>query len=108
MPEIVLGEYKGVEAPKELSEPTDQEVDSQVDRLRNEFAELRPISGRPAQSGDFVNVDLNATLDGQPVENLQASDFVFDLGGGRMFPEVEEQILGMNGGDEKAFPLTLP
>lgn len=108
MPEIVLGEYKGVEAPKESSEPTDEEVDSQLDRLRNEFAELRPVSGRPAESGDFVNVDLNATLDGEPVENLQASDFVFDLGGGRMFADVEGQILGMNGGDEKSFPVTLP
>jgi trigger factor len=108
MPEIVLGEYKGVQAPKEPSDPSDAEVDAQVDRLRNEFAELRPVSGRPAQAGDFVTVDLNALLDGQPVENLQTSDFVFELGGGRMFPEIEEQIVGLNGGEEKSFPFAVP
>ncbi len=108
MPEIVLGEYKGVEAPKEPSEPGDEEVDAQVERLRGEFAELRPVSGRATQAGDFVTVDLNGVLDGESLENLQASDFVFEVGGGRMFPEIEEQIVGMNGGEEKTFPFTAP
>jgi len=108
MPEIVLGEYKGVQAPREPSDPSDAEVDAQVERLRNEFAELRPASGRAAQAGDFVTVDLNASLDGQPVENLQATDFVFEVGAGRMFPEIEEQLVGMNGGEEKTFPFAVP
>lgn len=108
MPDVVLGEYKGVEAPKESGEATDAEVDAQIERLRNEFAELRPVNGRPAESGDFVTVDLHATLDGETVESLEASDFVFELGGGRMFPEVEEQLVGMSAGEEKTFPFTLP
>lgn len=108
MPDVVLGEYKGVEATKESGEATDAEVDAQVERLRNEFAELRPVNDRPAQSGDFVTVDLHATLDGETVESLEAVDFVFELGGGRMFPEVEEQLIGMSAGEEKTFPFTLP
>jgi len=108
MPAIELGEYKGLEATKEPSEATDQEVDAQVDRLRNELAELRPVSGRPAQTGDFVTVDFRAMQDGNTVESLEATDFVFELGGGRMFPEVEEQIAGLGAGEEKTFPFTLP
>ena len=108
MPEVVLGEYKGVEAVKEPSEAKDEEVDSQMDRLRNELAELRPVSGRAAQTGDFVTVDFHATLDGESVEGLEATDFVFDLGGNRMFPQVEEQTTGMNAGEEKTFPFAVP
>jgi len=108
MPEVVLGEYKGVEAAKEPSDAKDEEVDSQMDRLRNEFAELRPVSGRPAQTGDFVTVDFHATLDGETVEGLEATDFVFDLGGNRMFPDVEQQVMGMSTGEEKTFPFAVP
>jgi trigger factor len=108
MPDVVLGEYKGVRAPKDPAEVEDSEVDNQMDRLRNEFAELRPVGGRAVQKGDFITADLRATLDGQPVEDLEAGDFVFEIGGGRVFEEVEEQAAGMNADEEKTFPLTLP
>lgn len=108
MPDVVLGEYKGVKAPKDPAEVEDSEVDNQMERLRNEFAELRPVSGRAVQKGDFITADLRATLDGQPAEDLEASDFVFEIGGGRVFEEVEEQVVGMNADEEKTFPLTLP
>ena len=51
MPEVVLGEYKGVEVPKESGEVDDEEVDAQMDRLRNEFAELRPVDGPGGAEG---------------------------------------------------------
>jgi len=108
MPEVVLGEYKGVEAPREPVEVEDKEVDAQMERLQNEFAELRPVTGRPVQAGDFVTVDLRASLEDAPVEGLDASDFVFEAGGGRIFPEIDEQIVGMEPGAERTFPLTLP
>ena len=108
MPEVVLGQYKGVEAVREPAEAQDAEVDAQMDRLRNEFAELRPVNGRATQRGDFVNADFSATLDGEAAEALATSDFVFELGGGQMFPEVEEQIVGMKVDEQRTFPLTLP
>lgn len=108
MPEVELGEYKGLEVPKESAEVLDEEVDEQFERLRNEFAELSPVEGRPVQRGDFATVDFSASLDGQPVEALAASDFVFEVGAGRLFPEIEVQTLGMQTGEEKSFKLTLP
>ena len=108
MPEVVLGEYKGVEAPREPIEVEDKEVDAQMERLQNEFAELRPVTGRSAQAGDFVTVDFRASLEDAPVEGLDAGDFVFEVGGGRIFPEIDEQIVGMEPGAERTFPLTLP
>jgi len=108
MPEVVLGEYKGVEAQREPVEVRDEEVDAQVERLRNEFAELRPVTGRAAQKGDFVTADFRASLDGEPVGSLDADDFVLEVGGDRIFPEIEEQVVGMNAGEDRRFPLTLP
>lgn len=108
MPEVELGEYKGLEVPKEPAEVLDEEVDGQFERLRNEFAELRPVEGRPVRRGDFVTADFSAALEGEPVESLAAADFVFEAGAGRLFPEIEVQTLGMNVDEEKTFKLKLP
>ena len=108
MPEVELGQYKGVEVPKEADEVTTEEVDAQMDRLRNEFAELKPVEGRAVQNGDFVTADFRAEVEGEAVEGLEATDFVFEVGAGRIFDEVEEAVVGMNAGETKTFPLALP
>ncbi|MCX8033045.1 MAG: trigger factor [Thermoleophilia bacterium] len=108
MPEVTPGPYKGVEVPKDPVEVEDREVDEQMDRLRDTFSELRPVEGRPVQQGDFVTVDLSATLDGKKVDKLEAVDYLFQIGANRMIPEVEEKLIGMNAGEEKTFPVLLP
>ena len=106
MPEVALGDYKGLKVPKDVAEVTDEEVDDRVERLRNEFAELQPVEGRAVQTSDFVLGDFNATLDGEPVGELEATDYLFEVGGGQIFAEVEEQVVGMSAGDKKSFPVT--
>jgi trigger factor len=108
MPEIKLGQYKGLKVPKDSVEVTDDEVDSRVERLRNEFAELGPVEGRAAQKGDFVLADFEAKLDGQPLGELEAADYLFEVGGNQIFPEVEQQVVGMEPGGSKSFPVALP
>ncbi len=108
MPEVVLGQYKGLEVPKDPVEVTDEEVDAQFNRLREEFAELRPVEDRPVVQGDYVTVDFQATHEGEKVEGLDASDYVFEVGGGRMFPEVEEQMVGMAAGEQRTIVVALP
>jgi len=108
MPEVTPAAYKGVSVPKDPVEVEDREVDEQVERLRDTFSELRPVEGRPAQNKDFVTVDLSATLDGKRVEKLEAVDYMFQIGTDRMIPAVEEQLIGMNPGEEKTFPVVLP
>jgi trigger factor len=108
MPEVVLGEYKGLVVPKQSSEVADEEVDAQMERLRNEFAELRPAGERAAQKGDYLTADFSASLDGEPVNQLETSDFLFELGGGGMFPEVSEKVPGMKVGEKRSFPVKVP
>lgn len=108
MPEVELGEYKGLEVVKDNDEVTTDEVESQMDRLRNEFAELKPIEGRAVQNGDFVTADFKAEVDGTPIDGLEATDFVFEVGAGRIFDEVEAAVAGVSAGETKTFPVTLP
>ncbi len=108
MPEVELGQYKGVEVIKEADAVTTDEVDAQMDRLRNEFSELKPVEGRAVQNGDFVTADFRAEVEGKGVDGLEASDFVFEVGAGRIFDEVEKAALDMNAGDSKTVQLPLP
>ena len=108
MPEVELGEYKGVEVLKEDDAVTTEEVDAQLDRLRGEFSQLTPAEGRAVQNGDFVTADLRAEVDGKGVDGLEASDFVFEVGAGRIFEEVEKGAVGMNAGDSKTVQIALP
>lgn len=108
MPEIELGSYKGLEVPKYPVEVADQEVDAQIERLRNEFAELKPVTDRGVKTGDFVTADFRASLDGEPVGSLEANDLVYEVGAGRLFAEIEVNTLMLKPGEEKTFNLTIP
>jgi trigger factor len=107
MPEVKLGEYKGLKVPKDSTEVTEAEIDTRVERLQNDFSELTPVEGRAAQKGDFVLADFQATLDGAPVNELEATDYLFEVGGNMIFDEVEEQVTGMNPGDQRSFPVSI-
>jgi trigger factor len=108
MPEVELGQYKGLEVPKFPVEVKEQEVDAQIERLRNEFAELNPVTDRGVKTGDFVTADFRATLDGEPVGSLDANDFVYEVGAGRLFAEIEVNTLVLKPEEEKTFKLTIP
>jgi len=101
LPKPQLGQYRGVEAPRETVEVADTEVDYQIDRLREEFASLRPVGDQPVAKGHFVTLDFKGTLEGEPVDGLSAEDYVLEVGSGRILPELEEGILGMVAGTEK-------
>lgn len=106
MPEVELGEYKGLKVPKASTEVTSEELDERVEGLRNEFAQLTPVSGRAAKEGDHVIADFEAKLDGEPINELEATDYLFELGAGMIFSEVEEKVTGMKAGEKDEVKLT--
>jgi trigger factor len=108
MPKAELGEYKGLKVPKEQPVVEDAEVDSQVDRLRREFGELRSVTGRPAQEEDYVTVDFTGVVDGKPVENASVEDYQYQLGTGQFLEDLEEGIAGMTVDEERHIPVRFP
>ncbi len=108
MPTAELGEYKGVEAPRPDATVLDSEVDERVERLREEFAELKAVGDRPAAEGDFVTVSAEGYRDGDVVANTQLDDYMFEVGGGHLLPDLEQGVVGMKIGEEATIPVAFP
>jgi len=106
-PEVHLIGYQGLEVTAPPLEVADEEIDVQVDRLREHYAELRAVE-RPAADGDHVTIDIRATLDGEAVPGLTAERFVYELGSGTVVAELDEALRGKAADDEVDFSATVP
>jgi trigger factor len=106
-PTAELGEYKGLEVGRREAEVDDERVDHELSHLRDHLARLETAE-REAREGDFVVVDYVGSIDGEPFAGGEGRDQLIELGGGRLIPGFEEQILGASAGDERAVEVTFP
>lgn len=100
---ILEGRRVAVEPPT----VTEEELDQHVDRMREQFAELEDVS-RPAMEGDFSLVDISATRNGQPLEDVSAKDLLYELGSQSFLDGLDENLVGKKTGDIVKFNSTLP
>ena len=98
---VDLCDYKGVEASKVTFEITDEEVQSAIDEKMYDYVTYDPITDRAAKEDDYANVTYKTTIDGKENENYSAQDEDVVIGEGYLFPEVEEELVGMKTGDNK-------
>jgi len=101
-PEIALPAYDDLEAQVEDVTVTDQDVQEQVQALRERFASLVDVE-RAAEDGDFVVIDLTATRDGEVVEGAELTGMSYRVGRGGMLDGLDEALVGMSADDEKTF-----
>ena len=101
-PEIKLPDYDGIEVTVDDIGVTDQDVEEQVQNLRERFATLNDVD-RAAAEGDFVVMDLKATKDGEVVEGAEAAGMSYKVGRGGMLDGLDDALTGMSGGEEKTF-----
>ncbi|MGH3861296.1 trigger factor [Actinokineospora sp.] len=87
-------------------ELADSEVDEQLDELRARFGTLTGAD-RPVESGDFVSIDLSATVDGKDVEEAKTSGLSYEVGSGELIDGIDEALLGAAVGEPKHFTTTL-
>ncbi len=107
-PTAVLGEYKGLEAPRREIEITDPQIDAQMAMLQERMASLQPGEGRPVKKGDFVLIDMEGSADGEIIEGTQATDYMAEVGGGNLIPDFEAALEGVLSDEEKIFDVTFP
>lgn len=107
-PAVTLGEVKDIKAPLETPAVTPEQVDKSIDELRHGLGVLTPVEGRPVREGDHLVVDLEVLRDGAPVDEQPASDMQLDVNSESLIPGLSEGIIGMNAGETKDIPLTLP
>ncbi len=106
-PQVTLGEYKNLSAPKQSAEVTDDDVMKQIRNTAKRNARIISVE-REAQDGDTANIDFDGFLDGERFEGGKAENFNLELGSGMFVPGFEEQVIGMNIGEEKDVNVTFP
>jgi trigger factor len=106
-PEATLGDYKGLEVGRREPEVSKEDIDAELDRLRESTASLETVE-RPAQTGDFVVLDFIGRIDGEPFEGGEGRGYLLELGSGRLIPGFEEQLAGASAGDERDVSVTFP
>jgi trigger factor len=97
-PHVSIAGYQGLMVTIPSPVPTDEDVDAQVDRLRDQFAELTEVD-RPVRHGDHVTLSIRATRDGEPLEDLSAEDLVYPVGAKGLIEGADEKLLGSKVGD---------
>ncbi|MER1968631.1 trigger factor [Castellaniella sp. GW247-6E4] len=107
-PEVELPDLATLQITRSEVEVGDAEVQKTIDILRKQRTAFKPADGRAAQDGDRVTLDFAGTIDDVAFEGGTATQFPFVLGEGRMLPEFEQAVTGMQAGEEKTFPLTFP
>ena len=105
-PEVKLGQYKGLSAPRPTAELSDDDVNAAVEEyLQNHLIEEHP---EKAAMGDEVVLDFEGFVNGVPFEGGKAEQYPLLLGSGYFIPGFEEQVAGMAVGDERDIAVTFP
>ncbi len=107
-PRIELADYDKIEIKKPEVTVSDEEVKQTLDRLREMYAELEVVGGRPAEKGDTLIIDFEGFQAGQPVAGAKSNDYMITIGAGNIIPGFDEQLVGLNKGDSKEIRVTLP
>jgi len=107
-PEVTLGAYKGIEVPKADITVTDEDVENEVKAELEKNSRMVDITDRPVQDGDTVNLDYAGTVDGVAFDGGTAQGQPLVIGSGSFIPGFEEQLIGLNVGDEKDVNVTFP
>ncbi|HHW41178.1 MAG TPA: trigger factor [Syntrophomonadaceae bacterium] len=108
LPEVKLGNYKGIEAVKPEVKVGDDEVEAHLKLLQQRHARLVDAGDGTVDDGDIAVINLEATVDGKPEPRLGGQERSVEVGSGKFIPGFEAHLLGMKLGEEKEFTLHLP
>jgi trigger factor len=106
-PKVDLPNYKDRNIEVTNPEVTEEELAEQTKRMLEQFATVEEVE-RPAEEGDFVSLDLEATKDGEEVEDARVQDILYEVGSGMLIEGIDEEMVGASAGDQVAFTAPLP
>ncbi len=108
-PEVKLGKYKGVEIEKlEAPKVSEEDIEKELKRQQDANAKIVDVTDRPVQNGDMIKLDFAGTVDGEAFEGGKAENYDLTIGSGSFIPGFEDQLVGMNIGEEKDVNVTFP
>lgn len=107
-PEVTLGKYKGVKIDKVEVEVTEEEINEQIEKERENSARTITVEDRPVKDGDITTIDFEGFVDGKAFEGGKGTDYPLTIGSGAFIPGFEEQLIGAVIDEEKEVNVTFP
>ena len=107
-PDVTLGEYKGVAVEKNVEKVTDEAVDARIQNDVDKATTMADVNDRAVENGDIVNLDYAGSVDGVAFEGGTAQGQSLTIGSGMFIPGFEEQMVGMNIGEERDLSVKFP
>jgi trigger factor len=105
-PEITLPPFSGLTVTVDDVTVEPGDIDKQLTSLRERFAVLKGVD-RPAQDGDYISIDLAATVDGEEVPGGTATGMSYEIGSGQLLPGTDEAVIGLSAGEAATFKTEL-
>mgnify|MGYP001073673754 CR=1 FL=1 len=108
-PEVELPGYKGIKVTGLSADVSDQELEQQINNIRNNFAALEPVEDdKSISKGDYVTMDFDGEIEGKAFEGSSAEDYLLEVGSNTLFAGFEDSLIGMKKGVRRNIVLTLP
>ena len=107
-PEVKLGEYKGLEVKQVSAEVTEEDVETEINKMQEQNARMVTVEDRPVSDKDSILLNFCGSVDGVEFEGGKAENYSLVVGSNTFIPGFEEQLIGMNTGDSKDVVVTFP
>lgn len=107
-PDFEIGKYRGLDIERVVDAVEEKNIDDELEKRRNKNARFVTVDERPVQNDDIIKLDFNGKLDGVEFDGGKAEDYTLTVGSKSFIPGFEEQLVGMNLGDEKVITVTFP
>ncbi len=107
-PELEISGVDGIVVEAEPAEAGEEEIDAQIDYLRDRFASLEPVEDRAIEPGDFAQISFVSTIGGEPYDNNEIDGLLYEIGRGQMPQEFDDALLGARVGDEVVSEFVIP
>ena len=107
-PEVKLGQYKGLEAPKAEVKVTAADVNARLKEMAERNSRIVSVEDRAVKKGDIANIDFEGFLEGVPFDGGKSDSHDLEIGSGSFVPGFEDQVIGMEIGQEKDIDITFP
>lgn len=107
-PEAEIADYKGIEITKEPVAVTEDEIDHEIEHVRERNSRIVTVEDRPAENGDIAVIDFDGYVDDKQFDGGKAENYELTLGAGQFIPGFEEQVVGHGTGEEFDVNVTFP
>ena len=107
-PEVTLGEYKGIEVQKAKADVTEEDVEAEINSVRNRNSRLITVEDRAIENGDVVTIDFDGYVEGKRFDGGKGDDYPLTIGSHTFIDTFEDQLMGKNTGDECEVNVTFP